>query len=170
MSLLLALTLLALPAAAKLKGPDLVVVRESGFACEAPKGWKLQSYEKGGALWLGPRSKDSPAPKISIEYYAAGGRQFADAEAYLKSRTETGPVTEVEVAGHAAKTFTRKLSRFLPPHSLDARAVVVIEERIVVPGKAGFHVLAYSAPEPDFKTLRPGFQRFVDTFRALPSP
>jgi hypothetical protein len=48
-----------------------------------------------------------------------------------------------------------------------ARAVPVRERFVVIPGKAGFHVLRYSAEARDFQEFIPDFEKLVATFEIL---
>jgi hypothetical protein len=99
-----------------------------------------------------------------------------------------GRARAITVSAKEATMFERERKEFMPMHRLldpndspplddprvyerkeemMARAVPVRERFVVIPGKAGFHVLRYSAEARDFQEFIPDFEKLVATFEIL---
>lgn len=142
----------------------------------------------------GPWRGEMPA-RISATYYAAGNLLHKSLEHYLRIFAPTSPgagpetgIRPVTVSGKAAMRFERERKEFMPMHprigpddspprddprvyerrgELMARAVPVRERFVVIPGKAGFHALRYSAEAKDYQEFLPDFEKLAATFEIL---
>jgi len=99
-----------------------------------------------------------------------------------------GQVKPLSVSGREAWMFERERKEFMPMHGLIdpkdslprddprvyersaemmARAVLVRERFVVIPGKAGFHALRYAAEAKDFQEFLPDFEKLTATIEIL---
>ena len=99
-----------------------------------------------------------------------------------------GRAKSITVSGKEAMLFERERKEFMPMHHLIdlndpplrddprvyerrgemmARAVLVRERFVVIPGKAGFYALRYSAEAEDFQGFLPDFEKLTSTFEIL---
>lgn len=99
-----------------------------------------------------------------------------------------GQARSITVSGREARMFERERKEFMPMHrpispndspsrddprvyerrgEMMARAVPVRERFVVIPGKAGFHALRYSAAAEDFQEFLPDFEKLTATIEIL---
>lgn len=99
-----------------------------------------------------------------------------------------GRAKPITVSGKEAVLFERERKEFMPMHrpidpndsplrddprvyerrgEMMARAVPVRERFVVIPGKAGFYALRYSAEAKDFQEFLPDFEKLTSTFEIL---
>lgn len=139
----------------------------------------------------GPLRGEIPL-RISAAYYAQGNLLYKSVEQYVRIFSPvspgTGPARPITVSGKEARMFERERKEFLPMHrsigssdspsrddprvyerrgEMMARAVPVRERFVVIPGKAGFHALRYSAAAEDFQEFLPDFEKLTATFEIL---
>lgn len=163
-------------------------------APHSPFGLSAQQKKAFGVTLNGPWRGEIPL-RITATYYAEGNllytsvaqylRIFAPAAPGARPEAHTRPIT---VSGRAAMQFERERKEFMPMHpglgpegptpgegprvyerrgELMARAVPVRERFVVIPGKAGFHALRYSAEAKDFQEFLPDFEQLTASFEVL---
>ncbi|MEW6645916.1 MAG: hypothetical protein AB1450_01790 [Pseudomonadota bacterium] len=151
-----------------------------------------------GVTRQGPRSDTIPARLSAHYYAAgnhlyASAEQYIQRHAEPAGGSALAgnrytPASPIRVADRAAQVFERTRSEFVPLRNeldtagrpaaddprvyeraeLMARAVVVRERFVVIPGTSGgFYVLHYSAAFDDYTTHQPHFNRLVATFQPL---
>lgn len=143
-------------------------------AVKPPKGWSARPGDGGATLLSGPKGDLLLAPLVSIRRYGKDG-EFKDAAAYLKAQSEPGiisvkgqkpPVVDkVKVKKAELSRVTRWSTEFVPPSSMDSVEVLLREEHVLVPGKDGFSVLVYAAPDKAFEKHRKAFSQVLESFR-----
>ena len=122
----------------------------------------------------------------SVEQYL---RIFSPVSSAVTQETDAkGPVKSITVSGKEATLFERERKEFVPMHrqidpndsplrddpkvyerrgEMMARAVPVRERFVVIPGKAGFYALRYSAETKEFQEFLPDFEKLTSTFEIL---
>lgn len=163
-------------------------------APDYPFGLSAQEKQAFGVTLNGPWRGEIPL-RITATYYAEGNLLYTSVAQYLRIFAPAAPgvlpeahTRPITVSGKAAMQFERERKEFMPMHpglgpkgptpgegprvyerrgELMARAVPVRERFVVIPGKAGFHALRYSAEAKDFQEFLPDFEQLTASFEVL---
>ena len=165
------------------------------FRCLQPAGWSvLESPEYSREVTKADgvemyRGGLEDRVTISVRYYPAGNQLHENMEAYIRAHSRPvlvalpessyGPVSDMDVKGARAKTFTRngiefeshvynqRLGTYVEP--LHPRRFPYTEKFIVVPTKSGFVALRYKS-RPDLTAQYEGaFRKVMESFSFLES-
>ena len=180
-----AFLLLVASAQAGAGGAALPYTEKGYFSISVPVGWTkveetfgLSKEEKKvfGADFTAPAGRDGIAPRISVHYYAPGNVVHRSAEKFIEKHAQPalgfaeegeryGPVRDGRVGSRPAKLFERTKVIFVPPRSIDPKAVSMTEKFAVVPAKDGFFVLRLSIPEASAKAGIEVYESVLSSFR-----
>jgi hypothetical protein len=165
------------------------------FRCLQPAGWSvLESPEYSREVTKADgfdayRGGFEDRVTISVRYYPKGNQLYENMEAYIKAHSRPvlvalpessyGPVSDIDMKGAKAKTFTltgvefeshvfnQKLGVYVEP--LHPRKFPYTEKFIVVPAKSGF-VAFRCKSRPDMAAQYEGvFRKVIDSFSVLES-
>ncbi|MCM2266956.1 MAG: hypothetical protein NDI60_04180 [Elusimicrobiales bacterium] len=156
------------------------------FSCTVPVSWSInrekdrdEDYRIFEVQLLAPNSDKAPT-SIFVSYYAAenedfdGYEDFIDRNAYnalgeTKSERENyEPVRKIKLAGRRALELAREKMVFLHPESKSDESVQLKEKLYVLPAKAGFYVLHFSAQKEAFAENLPVFEKVARSFKGKP--
>lgn len=155
------------------------------FDCVVPSGWGLAKqpdyYTKVEKVYglevLGPRAPSGSIIRIGAHYYAPDNGVHKSAEKFIRVATrqdggvalpgEKGtPPERAKFKGVPATRFTLTTFDFIRT-AKDEKQVTIIEDYLVIPAKAGFYVLEYTAPPALVREYRPVFEKFKESFTML---
>ena len=163
-------------------GESAQVSVDGYFSCEAPKKWKLERKKDQRRMGvfkielISPYQEKTPTT-IYMSYFAADNKYFKDAADYIESNSQDemaapgdvyGPVKAVVVAGRKGSAFDREEKRFLRPDSKSGESARVKEKFYVLPAKAGFYVMHFSAVKEAFARHLPVFEKAAASFSGRP--
>lgn len=192
-NLVLTLTMLSLLAAAACAGAQakgaqfkLYAMDNNFFSCSVPAAWTQErnkdqdeEYKIYEVQLLAPKAGKAPT-SITVSYYAADNEDFNGHEDFIKrnsrnvagetksSRENYQPVKKIALAGRAGFELARERLVFLHPQSKSDESVQLKEKLYVLPAKAGFYVLHFSAEKGAFLANRAVFERVARSFKGLP--
>jgi len=192
-NLVLTLTMLSVLAAAACAGAQakgdrfkLYSMDNNFFSCSVPAAWSQErnkeqdeEYRIYEVQLLAPKAGKAPT-SITVSYYAADNEDFNGHEDFIKrnSRNVAGetksprenyqPVKKTTLAGRAVFELARERLVFLHPNSKSDESVQLKEKLYVLPAKAGFYVLHFSAEKAVFAANSAVFERVAKSFKGLP--
>ncbi|OGR72174.1 MAG: hypothetical protein A2179_05540 [Elusimicrobia bacterium GWC2_63_65] len=176
----------AAPAAAA--GPKFkkYVMDHGYFSCTVPVTWSInrekdrdEDYKIFELQLLAPKSDKAPT-SIFVSYYAAENEDFDGYEDFIdrnstnalgesKSERENyEPVKKIKLWGRRAFELAREKLVFLHPETKSDESVQLKEKIYVLPAKAGFYVLHFSAEKPAFEESLPVFEKVAKSFKGKP--
>lgn len=175
-------------AQAKAKAPQYknFAMDNNYFSCQVPADWsqerdkdKDEEYKIYEVQLLSPKTGKAPT-SIFVSYYAKDNGDFNDYKDFVKrnSRNVAGetksarelyePVKDITLAGRKAQLLARERMVFLHPESKSDESVQLKEKLYVLPAKAGFYVLHFSAPKDLFLSNQSVFEKVAKSFKGLP--
>ncbi len=165
------------------------------FRCLQPAGWSvLESPEYSREVTKADgfdayTGGFEDRVTISVRYYPAGNKLHENMEAYIRAHSRPvlvalpessyGPVSDMDVKGARAKTFTRtgiefeshvynqRLGTYVEP--LHPRKFPYSEKFIVVPAKSGFVAFRYKSRADMSAQYESVFWKVIDSFSFLES-
>lgn len=156
------------------------------FSCSVPAAWSLErdkdkdeEYKIYEIQLLAPVSGKAPT-SIFVSYYAKDNADFNDHADFVRrnsrnvagetrnSRENYEPVKNITLAGRAAMLLARERMVFLHPTTKSDESVQLKEKLYVLPAKAGFYVLHFSAPKDSFLANVATFEKIAKSFKGLP--
>lgn len=116
---------------------------------------------------------------LYVSYFSKTNKYFKDYKDYVDSNStddlgiapETdkyGPVKTTALGKRKAFEFEREEKEYLHPESKSDESVMLKEKFYVLPAKAGFFVMHFSAPKDIFSKHLPVFERVARTFKGRP--
>ncbi len=177
----------AAPAAKKAAGGKYVTYSVDGFfSCLVPDGWDKQRDEVKDKEYnifevelLAPGAVKAPT-SVFVSYYSADNEDFSDHNDFIdrnsknvlgetKSARETyQPVKKSTLAGRQAFVLEREKLAFLHPETKSDESVALQEKLYILPAKAGFYVLHYSAEKAAFAKHLAAFEKVAASFKGKP--
>jgi len=173
----------ARPAARQLK---TYTMDNNYFSCGAPEGWSMvrekdrdEKYEIYEIEFLAPRSAKSPAT-IRVSYYSKDNPDFSGYEDFIESNSQNilgetkserenyDPVKKIKLNGRKAFELSRTKMTYLHPESKSEESEQRKDKIYVLPAKAGFYVLKFSAPTAAFVENLPVFEKTAKSFKGKP--
>jgi hypothetical protein len=156
------------------------------FTCLIPAVWTLQrdkdqdeEYKIYEVQLIAPKS-GKEATSIFVSYYAKDNEDFNGYADFVKrnsrnvagetknARENYAPVKSSSLNGRKALLLARERMVYLHPESKSDESVQLKEKLYVLPAKAGFYVLHFSAPKEDFTANLSTFERVAKSFKGLP--
>lgn len=192
-NLVLTLTMLSVLAAAACAGAQakgdqfkLFSMDNNYFSCSVPSAWtqerdkdKDEEYRIYEIQLLAPKAAKAPT-SITVSYYAKDNEDFNGHEDFIKrnsrnvagetknSRENYEPVKNIALGGRKGFELSRERLVFLHPETKSDESVQLKEKLYVLPAKAGFYVLHFSAEKGAFLANRAVFERVAKSFKGLP--
>lgn len=156
------------------------------FSCSVPVSWSLErdkdkdeEYKIYEIQLLAPVSGKAPT-SITVAFYAKDNADFNGHQDYINSNSKNvlgetksarenyDPVKNITLAGRKAILLARERMVFLHPTTKSDESVQLKEKLYVLPAKAGFYVLHFSAPKDSFLANVATFEKIAKSFKGLP--
>jgi len=192
-NLVLTLTMLSVLAAAACAGAQakgaqfkLYSMDNNFFSCSVPSAWTLErdkdrdeEYKIYEIQLLAPKAAKAPT-SINVAFYAKDNEDFNGHQDFINSNSKNAlgetkstrenyePVKSIKLAGRAGFELARERLVFLHPNSKSDESVQLKEKLYVLPAKAGFYVLHFSAEKSAFLANQAVFERVAKSFKGQP--
>ncbi|OGR40769.1 MAG: hypothetical protein A2X35_09735 [Elusimicrobia bacterium GWA2_61_42] len=147
----------------------------AGWTQTPPGGQPASAKKIYGVDLLAAAQGKSPAPSITVKFFAKGNTLFKTPDIYVQLNSRPigdaaegerySDVTAARVAGKKAHSFERKYFEFSKPRTVPAEKTAMFERHLVVPAGGGFYLLMFSVPFNNAKALLPQFDAVVKSFR-----
>ncbi|HCC47401.1 MAG TPA: hypothetical protein DEQ38_04700 [Elusimicrobia bacterium] len=156
------------------------------FSCSVPAAWSMErdqekdeEYKIYEIQLLAPVSGKAPT-SVFVSYYAKDNADFNGYQDYVNSNSKNvlgetksarenyEPVKDITLAGRKALLLSRERMVFLHPTTKSDESVQLKEKLYVLPAKAGFYVLHFSAPKDSFLANLGTFEKIAKSFKGLP--
>lgn len=192
-NLVLTLTMLSVLAAAACAGAPaqgaqfkLYAMDNNFFSCSVPSAWTLErdkerdeEYKIYEIQLLAPKAAKAPT-SITVAFYAKDNEDFNGHQDFINSNSKNAlgetknsrenyqPVKNIELAGRSGFELARERLVYLHPNSKSEESVQLKEKLYVLPAKAGFYVLHFSAEKAAFLANQAVFERVAKSFKGQP--
>lgn len=156
------------------------------FSCQVPADWsqerdkdKDEEYKIYEVQLMSPKAGKAPT-FIKVSYYSKDNADFNGIKDFVDSNSKNAlgetksarelyePVKAITLAGRKAQLLARERMVFLHPESKSDESVQLKEKLYVLPAKAGFYVLHFSAPKDLFLSNQSVFEKVAKSFKGLP--
>ncbi|MBI5623792.1 MAG: hypothetical protein HY924_08445 [Elusimicrobia bacterium] len=141
------------------------------FSCKVPGDWRVREEEPGSVAFFGPPSGSLAfAARVSIDFYARAGSEFASPEKFAQAQVASGAKTTplLEKTWKGRKAYSFSLVRQLNfQHGGERIRQERREEILLIPVSDGFFAIEHSASPQAQESTAPVFQAVVESF--LPS-
>jgi len=153
------------------------------FSCLVPSSWTLEREKERDAAYgifeiqlVAPGQGKAPTT-VFVSYYSAhnddfdGYADFIDrnsTNALGETRSDTEnyePVKKIKLGVRKGYELAREKTVFLHPESKSDENVLLKEKLYVLPARAGFYVLQFSAPADRFAENLPVFEKIAVSFK-----
>lgn len=174
--------------AAKTPAPKFVNYAMDGgyFSCLVPEAWgrerdavKDKEYNIFEIELLAPDAAKAPT-SVFVSYYSADNEDFSDHSDFIdrnsknvlgetqSAREKYEPVKEAKLGGRKAYVLAREKLAYLHPETKSDESVELKEKMYILPAKAGFYVLHFSAEKAAFALHLPVFEKIASSFKGKP--
>ncbi|MGD9642695.1 MAG: hypothetical protein AB7V08_08155 [Elusimicrobiales bacterium] len=192
-NLVLTLTMLSVLAAAACAGAQakgaqfkLYSMDNNYFSCSVPSAWSQErnkeqdeEYKIYEVQLLAPKAAKAPT-SITVAFYAKDNEDFNGYQDFINSNSKNAlgetkssrenyePVKNIALGGRKGFELARERLVYLHPNSKSDESVQLKEKLYVLPAKAGFYVLHFSAEKSAFLANRAVFERVAKSFKGQP--